>query len=56
MCCALFAAGASNADIAAELFLSETTVETHISAMFTKLRTRNRVEAALAAFRAGLVT
>lgn len=49
------ATGASNADIAAALFLSETTVKTHISSVFTKLGTRNRVEAALAAFRAGLV-
>ncbi|MFI6430276.1 response regulator [Rhodococcus oryzae] len=50
------ATGASNADIAAALFLSETTVKTHISSIFTKLGTRNRVEAALTAFRAGLVT
>lgn len=50
------ATGASNADIATRLFLSETTVKTHISAVFTKLGTRNRVEAALVAFRAGLVT
>lgn len=49
------ATGASNADIAAGLFLSETTVKTHISAVFTKLGARNRVEAALFAFRAGLV-
>ncbi|SDC70751.1 response regulator [Rhodococcus tukisamuensis] len=50
------ATGASNADLAAALFLSETTVKTHISSIFTKLGTRNRVEAALTAFRAGLVT
>jgi DNA-binding NarL/FixJ family response regulator len=49
------AGGASNSTIASELFLSETTVKTHISAVFTKLGARNRVEAALVAFRAGLV-
>lgn len=49
------ACGASNANIAAELFLSETTVKTHISAVFTKLGTQNRVQAALIAFRASLV-
>ncbi|WP_030167795.1 MULTISPECIES: response regulator transcription factor [Actinomycetes] len=49
------AGGASNATIASALFLSETTVKTHISSVFTKLGTRNRVEAALVAFRAGLV-
>lgn len=48
--------GTSNANIAAELFLSETTVKTHISAVFTKLGTQNRVQAALIAFRAGLVS
>ncbi|PYE18444.1 LuxR family two component transcriptional regulator [Williamsia limnetica] len=50
------ATGASNADIAATLYLSETTVKTHISAMFTKLGTQNRVQAALCAFRAQLVS
>lgn len=50
------ACGMSNANIATELFLSETTVKTHISAVFTKLGTQNRVQAALVAFRAGLVS
>ena len=51
----VLATGASNSEIAGVLFLGETTVKTHISAVFTKLGARNRVEAALAAFRAGLV-
>ncbi|OZD87668.1 DNA-binding response regulator [Rhodococcus sp. 05-2256-B2] len=52
----ILATGSTNADISSELFLSETTVKTHISGIFMKLGVRNRVEAALAAFRAGMVT
>ncbi|MDV6233038.1 response regulator transcription factor [Rhodococcus cercidiphylli] len=52
----ILATGSTNADISAELYLSETTVKTHISGIFMKLGVRNRVEAALAAFRAGMVT
>lgn len=52
----ILATGSTNADISSELYLSETTVKTHISGIFVKLRVRNRVEAALAAFRAGMVT
>lgn len=52
----ILATGSTNADISAELYLSETTVKTHISGIFVKLGVRNRVEAALAAFRAGMVT
>ncbi|CCQ15656.1 LuxR family two component system response regulator [Rhodococcus sp. AW25M09] len=52
----ILATGSTNADISSELYLSETTVKTHISGIFMKLGVRNRVEAALAAFRAGMVT
>lgn len=52
----ILATGSTNADISSELYLSETTVKTHISGIFVKLGVRNRVEAALAAFRAGMVT
>jgi DNA-binding NarL/FixJ family response regulator len=42
---ALLAAGRSNADIAARLFLAEKTVRNHISAIYAKLRVRSRAEA-----------
>lgn len=51
----VLAEGESNADIGRRLFLGETTVKSHVSAIFEKLGVRNRVEAALQAFRAGLV-
>lgn len=37
------------------LFMSETAGKSHASAILGKLGARNRVEAALSAFRAGLV-
>ncbi|WP_305093749.1 response regulator transcription factor [Prescottella sp. R16] len=51
----VLASGESNAEIGKRLYLSETTVKSHVSAIFGKLGARNRVEAALLAFRAGLV-
>lgn len=48
------AAGRSNAEIAEALFLSEATVKTHVSHIFTKLGVRDRVQAVIAAFTAGL--
>ncbi|MBY6687205.1 response regulator transcription factor [Rhodococcus sp. BP-149] len=51
----VMASGASNPDIARRLFMSETTVKSHLSAVNHKLQVSNRVEAALAAFRAGLI-
>lgn len=47
------ARGSSNAEIAAELFISLSTVKTHLSAIQDKLGARNRVELAAWAWRTG---
>jgi DNA-binding NarL/FixJ family response regulator len=48
------AAGLSNGEIAAELFIGETTVKTHINNAFAKIGARNRIEAMRYAVRHGL--
>jgi DNA-binding NarL/FixJ family response regulator len=51
----LLARGLSNAEVAAHLFIAETTIKTHLARLMAKLDVREKAQAVAAAYQSGLV-
>ncbi|WP_454084987.1 response regulator [Georgenia sp. Marseille-Q6866] len=51
----MLARGLTNAEMAAEMFVSETTVKTHVGRVLMKLALRDRVQAVIYAYETGVV-
>ena len=52
----LMARGRSNGEIAAELYLGEATIKTHVGRILAKLGARDRVQAVVVAYESGVVS
>jgi DNA-binding NarL/FixJ family response regulator len=52
----LLGRGLSNAEIASQLVITQTTTKTHVARVLAKLRLRDRVHAVIYAYEVGIIT